>query len=122
MVLSCTARPGKPPEPLWLMPRPWSVRSQPLSKGDVSLCFKMLHHGGLQPQGNPPARSALCRNWGFFQSSQLSHIGENMSPLFCLLHGPAWAAAVPSRSKYQQDPSPGPGNAAGSFAYITNIF
>lgn len=77
MVLSHTARPGKPPKPPRVITGPWSVHSQPLSEGDVSLCFKILHHGGLQLQGDPAACSALHRNcWGFLSPPNFPVLGK----------------------------------------------
>lgn len=80
MMLSHTARPGKPPKPPRVIPGPWSVHSQPLSEGDVSLCFKILHHGGLQPQGDPAACSALRRNcWVFLVVPTFPYRGKYVS-------------------------------------------
>lgn len=88
MALLRTARPGKPLEPPRVMARPWSGRSQRLSKGDVSLCFK----GSIAEdcgRGAVLLRGSATQELGVFSALPTFPYWGTMSPLLCLLQGPS---------------------------------
>lgn len=105
--------PGSPPSPL--------VCTQ--QRG----CVPVLHPRALQAWGSPPAHPALpgIDPFRFLTFPVLGKICPHCSAWCTVptaLPAAQCAAAVPSRSKQRQDPSPGPGNAGESFACIMNMF